>query len=398
MFKIPASFRNDYENYLVSECLREFLLDKGVIRKYVSRVNLIDQIEEFANESDENQEEVLNWLDEALKEGIKHVHIRKVNTNNENWEKLNKREEIPEKLLFNPSCMHICGNDKYDENIRLVKYNKRETNRGTVLSFYFAELISIRSPKCEKTIIYPIFADVYLRYGLITGRAKSKTSMCIYSKEQTNIEERVTTNASKEIKRCFEFLGKTFGITYKKQEDSNNYFKKKLYTLLKRYTQTPEIIKNKIENKNEQTNLVVDKILKEICEIDELYKDDLKADVLNLIEKYLSISFPDKNIFINGRDAYPLKIIATDEEESHLEQASGLEQPLQSKAIFFDNKKMMQKNQKCDGVVFSFEKKQKKGRFKIEMRMEGTDCFLRSGEFIREEEFQDVLFAIIEAE
>ena len=115
-----------------------------------------------------------------------------------------------------------------------------------------------------------------------------------------------------------------------------------------------------MNDKKELNNLVVSEILEDICEIDEQYKDDLEADVLNLVEKYLSISYPDKSIFIDGRDAYPLKIIATDEEESHLEQASGLERPLQSKAIFFDNKKMMQKNRKCDGVIFSFEKKEKK--------------------------------------
>ncbi len=399
MFKIPASFRDDYENYLVMHSMKNFLLNNEIVPKYtMSRADLINQIEKFANESDENLEIVLDWLDEVLKEGIKHIHIRKVNTNSECWKKLIEMKEIPQKLLLNPDCRHICGNNKYDENVKLVKCEKRETNRGTVLSFYFAELICIHGPKCEKTIIYPIFIDIYFKYGLITGRAKSKTSMCLYSREKVNLEERVTTTTSKEIKRCFEFLAETFGIEYIKQEDANEYFKKKFYTLLNKYTQTPEIIKNKIEEKREKNNKVVDTILGEICEIDEKYRDDLEADVLNLIEKYLSISYPDKNIFIDGRDAYPLKIIATDEEESHLEQASGLEKPLQSKAIFFDNKKMMQKNQKCDGIIFSFEDKKKKERFKVEMKMERTDCFLRSNGYISEEELQNVLFAIIEAE
>ena len=79
MFKIPASFRDDYENYLVMHSMKNFLLSNGVVPKYtMSRANLVNQIEEFANESDENLEIVLDWLDEVLKEGIKHIHIRRV--------------------------------------------------------------------------------------------------------------------------------------------------------------------------------------------------------------------------------------------------------------------------------------------------------------------------------
>ena len=399
MFRIPAAFRDDYENYLVMDIMRRFLLEQGITPKYImSRSDLINQIEEFANKSNDNLEIVLDWLDGVLKEGIKHIYIRKVNTDDKHWKQLGKIENVLEKLLLNPLCKHICGNNIYDENIRLVKYEKKETEKGTVLSLYFAELICINGAKGKIDIIYPIFLDVYFQYGLITGRAKSKSSMYIYSKDDITFDQRMSTNAAKEIKKGFDFLAREFGINYVKKEDENNYLKKKFYTLLNRYTKTPQIIKDKMNDKKELNNLVVSEILEDICEIDEQYKDDLEADVLNLVEKYLSISYPDKSIFIDGRDAYPIKIIATDEKESHLEQASELERPLQSKAIFFDNKKMMQKNRKCDGVIFSFEKKRKNDRFKIEMKMDKADCFLRSQEYISEEELQNVLFAIIEAE
>lgn len=399
MFRIPAAFRDDYENYLVIDIMRCFLFEQGLTPKYtMSRADLIDEIEEFANKSSDNLEIVLDWLDKVLKEGIKHIYIRKVNTDDKYWKQLKEIENIPEELLLNPLCKHICGNNIYDENIRLVKCEKKETEKGTVLSLYFVELICIHGAKGNTDIIYPIFLDVYFQYGLITGRAKSKSSMYVYSKDDIAFDQRMSTSAAKEIKKGFDFLVREFGINYITIEDANNYFKKKFYTLLDRYTQTPQIIQDKMKDKEELNNLVINKILNDICEIDEQYIDDLEADVLNLVEKYLSISYPDKNIFIDGREAYPLKIIATDEEESHLEQASALERPLQSKAIFFDNKKMMQKNQKCDGVIFSFEKKKNNDRFKIEMKMDKADCFLRSQEYISEEELQNVLFAIIEAE
>ena len=72
MFRIPAAFRDDYENYLVIDIMRCFLFEQGLTPKYtMSRADLIDEIEEFANKSSDNLEIVLDWLDKVLKEGIK---------------------------------------------------------------------------------------------------------------------------------------------------------------------------------------------------------------------------------------------------------------------------------------------------------------------------------------
>lgn len=130
MFRIPAAFRDDYENYLVMDIMRRFLLEQGITPKYImSRSDLINQIEEFANKSNDNLEIVLDWLDGVLKEGIKHIYIRKVNTDDKHWKQLGKIENVLEKLLLNPLCKHICGNNIYDENIRLVKYEKRKLKK-----------------------------------------------------------------------------------------------------------------------------------------------------------------------------------------------------------------------------------------------------------------------------
>lgn len=96
--------------------------------------------------------------------------------------------------------------------------------------------------------------------------------------------------------------------------------------------------------------------MSEICNLAPRYRNDVHSSVLNMVEKYLSISYSKQAIFTQNRDAYPLKLNATDEEESRVEQTAAMEEPLQSKAIFFDNKKMLQKNQVCDSVVFKFKR------------------------------------------
>lgn len=59
-------------------------------------------------------------------------------------------------------------------------------------------------------------------------------------------------------------------------------------------------------------------------------RDDITSDIMNLIEKYFSITYEDKSIFTKGKDAYPLRIAATDEEESKVDQKSAREHPLQA--------------------------------------------------------------------
>lgn len=67
--------------------------------------------------------------------------------------------------------------------------------------------------------------------------------------------------------------------------------------------------------------------MKNICSLSNIYREDIKSSVLNMIEKYFSISYPDKKIFTKDRDAYPLKLNATDEEDFTVEQTATMENP-----------------------------------------------------------------------
>ena len=120
--------------------------------------------------------------------------------------------------------------------------------------------------------------------------------------------------------------------------------------------------------------------------------------MMNLIEKYFSITYPNKEIFTTGRTAYPLRIAATDEEESKVDQRSAKEDPLQSKAVFFDNKKMIQKSQKCDGIIFMFERKLELDKyFKVRFIIKKDYCLIKFTEYTEEVNIQNVLLLFINA-
>ena len=143
---------------------------------------------------------------------------------------------------------------------------------------------------------------------------------------------------------------------------------------------------------------MVDLLMKDICNLPNGYKEDVESNMLNMVEKYFSISYPDKKIFTRDRDAYPLKLNATDEEDSKVEQTAALETPLQSKAIFFDNKKMLQKSQSCDGVSFMFNRINTlycTRQFKVKIVIYKDFCTLKFTEYTMEEDIIHVLFSFI---
>lgn len=124
MFSIPHTFANEDESYITIPALRRFAKEKRKedLKTTVDRPQLMEDIEKYANQSEENQEEVLDWLDQVLVEGIKDVQIKYLDDTFQ--VDLLENDEYVEGIL-NPALVdnnncHLCGN--YTENLRLYRY------------------------------------------------------------------------------------------------------------------------------------------------------------------------------------------------------------------------------------------------------------------------------------
>ena len=187
-------------------------------------------------------------------------------------------------------------------------------------------------------------------------------------------------------------------LNTRKSFEAETVFKSQLYDMLEKYTKTPTEIINLMDAKKTEIDGVVETVMHQICNLRAAYREDVKSNVLNMVEKYFSISYPNKQIFIKDREAYPLKLNATDEEDSKVEQTAALEEPLQSKAIFFDNKKMLQKSRACDGVTFMFARLNTmycSRQFKVKIVVNKDYCMLKFTEYTMEEDIIHVLFSLI---
>lgn len=405
MFSIPYTFANETENYITIPALRRFAKEKKNedLKTTVDRPQLVQDIENYANQSPENEETVLDWLDKVLIEGIKDVQIKLIDDETFITSIIHQDEQVERvlnPLIVDPENMHL--NKGYSESLSLFRYEiTNEDIGGRRIRLYMGRLLCTFDKTHGSAIVpYPIVVDIYCDKGIIAARAKSKSNLYKYE-ENFILERAIPTKSEKEIAAAIKWVTEKFAISTRKNYEASTVFKTRLYNMLERYTKTPGEIIELMKQKKSEINNIVEIVMNQICGLRTAYKEDVRSSVLNMVEKYFSISYPNKQIFIKDRMAYPLKLNATDEEDSRVEQTAAMEEPLQSKAIFFDNKKMLQKSQACDGVTFMVNRINSKyctKQFKVKIIVNKDYCMLKFTEYTMEEDIINVLFSLIGTE
>ena len=402
MFSVPYTFANEDESYITIPALKRFAREKKNedLKTTVDRPQLLQDIENYANQSPENEAEVLDWLDQVLVEGIKDVQIKLIDDESFTTSFIDQDEfveKVLEPLIVNKTNRHL--NKGYTESLGVFRYEiTNESVFGRRIRLYMGKLLCTFDKKHgAATVPYPIAVDVYCDAGIIVARAKSKSGLYKYE-EDFVLEKATPTKSEKETAAAIKWVAEKLVLNTRKSFEAETVFKSQLYDMLEKYTKTPTEIINLMDAKKTEIDGVVEIVMHQICNLRTAYREDVKSNVLNMVEKYFSISYPNKQIFIKDREAYPLKLNATDEEDSKVEQTAALEEPLQSKAIFFDNKKMLQKSRACDGVTFMFARLNTmycSRQFKVKIVVNKDYCMLKFTEYTMEEDIIHVLFSLI---
>ncbi len=402
MFSVPYTFANEDESYITIPALKRFAREKKNedLKTTVDRPQLLQDIENYANQSPENETEVLDWLDQVLVEGIKDVQIKLIDDESFTTSFIDQDEfveKVLEPLIVNKTNRHL--NKGYTESLGVFRYEiTNESVFGRRIRLYMGKLLCTFDKKHgAATVPYPIAVDVYCDAGIIVARAKSKSGLYKYE-EDFVLEKATPTKSEKETAAAIKWVAEKLVLNTRKSFEAETVFKSRLYDMLEKYTKTPTEIINLMDAKKTEIDGVVETVMHQICNLRTAYREDVKSNVLNMVEKYFSISYPNKQIFIKDREAYPLKLNATDEEDSKVEQTAALEEPLQSKAIFFDNKKMLQKSRACDGVTFMFARLNTmycSRQFKVKIVVNKDYCMLKFTEYTMEEDIIHVLFSLI---
>lgn len=402
MFKIPNVYRDSNENYITIPVIRKFVKKYNISQISKSREELLNEVEGFANTNDENIEIVLNWLDEILQEGIREIHLFSLKPKSTVKKLLSSIESIQNYIatfIDKSVSRHFCGNE-YDDHFKLINFNILKYNNDVKITFMFCKkLISYDAKQHLKKIIeYPVVAEYYINSEWLIIKAKPKSNLYKYEKE-FNIENAESTKYEKQIDEVYEILKHILDYEHGDKVKTMNVLKNKIFELVEKFTDTPQPIKQKLD----ESMLYIEKMAEQVQCIADVPKSkyqDIKIDITNIIEKYISIFWKNKLDFTQDRDAYPIKLCATDDEESKVEQEAAASEPLQMKAIFFDNKKMLYNNNKCDGVVFCWKRIDDKyysdTEFKVSFIVSSKGkCIIKFPIYTEMEDMNRVLFSII---
>lgn len=126
MFSVPYTFANEDESYITMPALKRFAKEKKKedLKTTVDRLQLIQDIENYANQSLEKEEEVLDWLDQVLVEGIKDVQVKLIDDESFTTSFISQ-DEFVEKIL-NPLIVDQTNkhlNKGYTEELSVFRYD-----------------------------------------------------------------------------------------------------------------------------------------------------------------------------------------------------------------------------------------------------------------------------------
>lgn len=405
MFAWNDTFYKESTNYFTLLPLQLFAKknQNRYLSPALSRTGLLQAIQKYANESADNEEIVNSWIDDTMKEGRREVYIEEYDNDFFTQEHLRDDEYVRTELnnkLLNRDNQHIIGN-VYTEHFELVKYTINKTDFGRVITLFMCKLIYCtednRKEKNLSAQIYPVVVEIFVDKGYIVTSVKTKANLFLYNSETQNITDLETTTSEKQAYTAKNAVLEMLKIN-PATENNLDRLKTQLYFLLEACTQTPDEIKQLLNANDDKIINITNVVMNEICQLDNCYEQDVRWDIQNMIEKYFSMTYPDKSIFTKNRIAYPIKLDAIDQQASRVQQISSLEQPLQSKDIFFDNKKMLQKNKKCENVKFSFERKSSlycNDRFNVFISVNRKYGLIKFAEYTVREDIDNVLHSII---
>lgn len=404
---IPFCFKDRNEEYLTIGKLQEFC-KKNNLKTSLDKIELINSIIEFGKKSEDKSIKVYEWIDSTLKEGIKKLIIFKLNNTRQLMNKTEKEwiEIINNKFKIDKS--NYILEYPHKNNISLCGY-KFIFNDGKVCKLELKYTILLKEQKKGRELpvnsIYPIFIDIYINEGYIVGRSKSKSS--IFNFERIQLEDKTKdeitqgTNCDKLISEAINLTIEKFDVSKEAIPVALHRFKGVIHKIVDETTSTPNEINEKLELERDFRENFIKKFLERQGInplIGENYKYAVK-DLTILMEKYISINYSNKDIFTKDRYGYPIQISATDEDSSSVEETSLEDKPLQCTPIFFDNKKIIQKQKKCDNVTMIFKREPKtyftNKTFQAIIEVKRGSMHIDLRKYVLEEDIENVLSRII---
>ncbi|MBY6931012.1 hypothetical protein [Clostridium botulinum] len=403
--KIKGWLKKDANSYIVMPRIHKFLRDNK-LGSINFRTEGIQLIENFSENSLESKEKVNIWLDECVKEGIKYLYVTKFYFNkNINlykselfWKEFLDKYNLKKNIHVNE---YIENNTLNYKSIKLVYDNGLISHINIIMALNCLDANSSYEHPIKEN--YPIFVDLDIDKEIIIVRLKSKSKIYeikVDEDEQDCIDLNKKISCDKIVNRVINKMCEDIDLTKMEQGQFCNEMQCAYFKVLDEITKTPKEIKDKIDKFKEDNTNYIENMISKTQISPSKYSQIIEKDLNILLEKFISISYTDKSIF-KTKYAFPIKLIATDSEDTKVEETASDYQPLQTKAAFYDHKKIINEEQKCEGMTLAAYRKDTtyygKRPFTVKcdlLELKGL-ARIRFMEYVEEEDIQNVLSRII---
>lgn len=321
-----------------------------------SKDKLAERISDKAKEGETVRIHINNQIEKFIREGTKHCFFRIFEKPKNSdlgifTENLDKYEDKYKNWVNEV----YAGNDL---TLYRVDYFKNDVRINIVKLSYVIALYEKKDSVSTNKIKYPVFVDINLDVNSIVFRMKSKSNLFYISSE--NGADILGSRFSEKsiISKIEESIEDIFSISFKSESNSTERIKDSFYNLLAKYTKTPRMVQNSIDSMSTSI-LSFTEILHTKLQINNKYRNEIETDLKLLVEKFVSASVPDIHfsIFKSDRDAYPVGVKLTNRQKTQISQVSTDRAPLQTKDVFFDYKKVLQKEKFCDSLAMIYKEK-----------------------------------------
>lgn len=357
LFKIPNYL--DKDNYLQNPILKRFCKEHG-LKTTENRADLIREITEFANVCNENKNDTISWLAPKLKEGSKEYCYKKIYSLNPVLKNPIVMQESLKKIF--PKCpfdtLFTCNTS---EELSCINYEilVNDKNEVSKISLIYTRLVlegKIAEEFGDYTT-FPVFIDLYLNEGFIVSAAKAKSTLFDYSESKYLARDRNFDTKKNAVEIIDTILSALYLETIEDVKKVKNINSQMLYKLYNEYSFTPQKVQEEIDSTKDISHAFVNKIF-DMLNLSQFNKESALTDISIFVEKYVSINGNNESIFKEDRDAYLVQITSDDvQDTTKVDTESSLTVPLQCTEAFFDNKKTVVKNKKCNKINLCFRRK-----------------------------------------
>lgn len=354
--EIPNTYKGD--DYLQLPVLKYFCKEHK-LSTTENKAELIGQILDYAAIGDDEQQEVVNWLENVLKEGNKELYVKKAY----NLDEVLENEEVIVRKLQSVY-------NTYEHNVPLINYRnttevglvkvvfEKENEKIKKIELVFSQLFlsGMEEEKVGERVCYPVFVDIYISEGFIIGRSKAKTTL--YKVDDEDIIHKINHINTRVI--ADDIISKIVDLLRIQTDSDERKIKHAIsemqYNLYQKFSYTPEPVKQEIESVRDLSEQFIRQIFEKLS-LSPFNLQDAMADIDIFIEKYISINGENEHIFKQDRNAYLVQVKSKDiQEMTTIDTSTDSEKPLQCTDVFFDSKKAITKAKKCENINLCFKR------------------------------------------